>query len=141
MTTAADLRRRELGLIHQAKAALGLDDDTYRAMLSSVTAKPGKPGKRSAADLDWRERKLVLDHLKAKGAKSKPKSRPVASDKAPLVAKIRAQLINHPAGRKPDAYVDGISKRMFGVDNYTWCSLDQLDKIVQALAVDARRRG
>lgn len=135
MTTAADLRRRELALIHQAKTALGLDDDTYRALLERLT------GKRSAADLDWRGRKLVLDHLKAQGARPKSKARPVAPEKAPLVAKIRAQLINHPTGRLPDSYADGIAKQMFGVDNYTWCNLAQLDKLVQALAVDTRRRG
>ncbi len=150
MTTAADLRRRELGLIHQAKAALGLDDETYRTMLATVTAKPGKPGKRSAADLDWRERKAVLDHLKtvaagADGGRPKlprsPRAATVAPEKAPLVRKIRAQLINHPTGRKPDSYADGMSKQMFGVDKYTWCTPEQLEKLIQALAVDSRRRG
>ena len=134
--TPATLRNRELGQIHQSAAALGLDDATYRAMLHTVT------GKTSAADLDWRERKRVLDHLKAKGARPKAKSRPAVSpDRAPLVRKIRAQLINHPTGRLPDSYADGIAKQMFGVDNYTWCRPDQLETLIQALAVDARRRG
>ena len=136
MTTAAALRNKELGFIHSAAKALGMDDDTRRDLMERLT------GKRSAADLDWRGRKVVIEHLKAAGGKAPAKTRPtIAADKAPLVRKIRALLINHPAGRKPDSYADGISKQMFGVDNYTWCSLDQLHKIAQALAVDARRRG
>lgn len=134
--TASDIRKSELAMIHMAKAKLGLDDDTYRAMLESLT------GKTSAADLDFAGRKKVIDHLKASGFKptSKPGVRTMrpAKDKQDLIAKIRAQLIA--AGNKPDSYADGMAKRMFKVDRYEWCAAEQLHKIVQALAVDARRK-
>lgn len=139
--TPATLRNRELGLIHAAAKLLGLDDETYRDMLANITAKPGKPGKRSAADLDWRERRAVIEHLKGAGGGT-AKTRPaVPRERAALVRKIRALLINHPTGRLPDSYADGIAQRMFGVDNYTWCQPEQLHKLVQALAVDTQRRG
>lgn len=139
--TAADIRKSELAMIHMAKAQLGMDDDTYRSMLENVTKTSSNPGKRSAADLDDADRKKVIEHLKAKGFKVSKKGvrtmRP-APDKAELIAKIRAQLIT--ADNKPDSYADGMAKRMFKVDRYEWCNPDQLHKIVQALAVDARRK-
>jgi len=89
--TAQDLRRREIATIKVAQKQLGLDDDTYRAMLELVT------GKRSAADLTWQERKKVLDHLKTKGFKIKGQQpnqahKPLAQSKAALERKIGWQL-------------------------------------------------
>lgn len=130
-TTAHDLRRREIAMIKVGQKQLGLDDATYRDMLELVT------GKRSAADLDWAGRKKVLDHLKDKGFKSK--SRPAPADrKALLVSKIQAQLTSFNPQRS-DFYADGIAKRMFGVERYTWCDTDQLGKIVAALAYQQKR--
>ncbi len=128
-----DNRSREIAAIHTAKRDLGMDEETYRAMLKNLT------GFDSAASLDWRMRRKVLDHLKASGWQSKRRSTP-ASDKAPMIAKIRALLINHPTGAKSDAYADGIAKRMFGVQRMEWCDLGQLHKIIQSLEVDTRRR-
>lgn len=129
---ATDLRNRELAQIHVAKSQLGLDEDTYRAMLWTVARV------KSAADLDWAGRKKVLDHLKAKGfvMKSKRRATP-AKDKAGLVAKIRALLIA--AGNKPDAYADGMARRMFHIERFEWCDTAQLRKIIAALAIDAKR--
>ncbi len=132
---AQDVRRKEIAQIHVAKKELGLDDETYRAMLWAIARV------RSSADLDWEGRKRVLDHMKAKGWKNNSKRRPEpAKGKKALVGKIRALLINHSSGAKSDAYADGISQRMFGVEKFTWCDDSQLYGIVQALMVDARRR-
>lgn len=133
MATAADLRKRELAAIHVAKTQLGLDDDTYRAVLETLT------GKRSAADLDWAGRKKVLDHLKSKGFshQSKRRSDP-ARYKAALVSKIKAQLMSFTPPRG-DFYADGMARKMFGVERYTWCDTDQLHKIVAALSYAQKR--
>lgn len=64
--TAQTLRRRDLATIHLGKKALGLDDDTYRDMLYTVTRK------RSSADLDAHERGLVISHLVSRGFQPKP---------------------------------------------------------------------
>ena len=129
---SADIRKRELAQIHVAKAQLGLDDDTYRAMLWTVARV------KSAAELDWAGRKKVLDHLKAGGFKIKSKSRPApAASKAVLVAKIRAQLIA--LGNKPDAYADGMARHMFHIQRFEWCWPSQLGKIIAALAIQQHR--
>ncbi|MBE7186474.1 MAG: regulatory protein GemA [Methylobacterium mesophilicum] len=62
-----------LAAIHVAKKALGLDEDTYRALLSRTT------GKSSAADMDEAEREQVLAELRRQGFKgrSTPAKRPV----------------------------------------------------------------
>lgn len=52
-----------IALLHVAKRDLGLDDDTYRAVLERVT------GKRSAKDLSEAERRAVVDELKRQGFK------------------------------------------------------------------------
>lgn len=132
---AQDVRRNELAQIHVAKKDLGLDEETYRAMLWAIARV------RSSADLDWEGRKRVIDHLKAKGWKNKSKARPApAKDKKALVGKIRALLINHPSGARSDAYADGVAKRMFGVEKFTWCDYRQLYAIVQALSIDTERK-
>lgn len=131
---ASDIRKSELAQIHVAKSELRLDEETYRAMLWAVARV------RSSADLDWEGRKRVLDHLKAKGWKPKSKRRSAPrGNKQGLIGKIRALLINHPEGKKEDAYADGIARRMFKVDKYTWCNEEQLYKIVQALTMASRR--
>lgn len=133
MATAADLRKRELAAIHVAKTQLGLDEDTYRAMLVNLT------GKRSAADLDWKGRKKVLDHLKSRGFSHKSKRRAdPARYKADLVSKIKAQLMSFTPARG-DFYADGMAMKMFGVERYTWCEPGQLHKIVAALAYAQKR--
>lgn len=63
-------RKRELGWIHQGKAALGWSDDDYRYHLQQQT------GKTSAADLNASERAAVLRHLAACGWQRKQKDRP-----------------------------------------------------------------
>jgi phage gp16-like protein len=54
-------RLRDLALIHLAKGQLGLDEDTYRAMLRGVA------GVDSAGDLDAAGRARVLEHLRGRG--------------------------------------------------------------------------
>ncbi len=54
-------RKRELGHIHQGKAALQWTDDDYRYHLRNVT------GKASSADLDAAGRRKLLDHMAACG--------------------------------------------------------------------------
>jgi phage gp16-like protein len=129
------LRQRDLARIHLAKKRLDLDDNIYRAMLLDLTGKP------SAAEMDRRERWMVLQEMARLGAFSgRPHpGKPLAPtpEKAKLISKIEAQLAEE--GR-PWAYVNAMAKRMFGVDLVQWCHPDQLRKLVAALAYDARRQ-
>ena len=64
-------RKRELGLIHQAKAALHWSDDDYRYHLQQQT------GRASAADLDAAGRRKMIEHLASCGwASTTPATRP-----------------------------------------------------------------
>ena len=127
-------RNQQLSKIHIAKKDLGLDDETYRALLSRVT------GQSSAKDLSPLQVAKVLQEFgrlgwKSKQGRSKPKP---AADKAKLVGKIEAQLAE--AGR-PWEYGDGLAKRMYNVDRLEWLDAEQLGGVVAALAKDAKRHG
>ncbi len=132
----ARLRQRDLARIHLAKKQLGLDDETYREMLMSLT------GKSSAGDMNRHERWTVLQEVarlgtrvsEAQGHPGKPQA--PAPEKAPLLSKIEAQLAE---ADRPWAYANAMAKRMFGVDLVQWCHPDQLRRIVAALEYDARR--
>lgn len=56
-------RRTDLAKIHIGKKDLGMDDETYKAMLWTVARV------HSAADLDEAGRQAVLSHMVARGAK------------------------------------------------------------------------
>lgn len=124
-------RNAELAKIHLAKKQLGLDDETYRAMLWTLARV------RSAKDLDEAGRRTVLDHLRARGFKSKPKGRTTpADDREALIKKIRRQM---EVANVTSAYVDGMSKRMFKSDRFEWCNPDQLRRLVAALNYHIKR--
>lgn len=127
-------RNQQLSKIHIAKKDLGLDEETYRALLSRIT------GQSSAKDLDPLQVAKVLQEFERLGWKSKQgrgKPKP-AADKAKLVGKIEAQLAE--AGRPWD-YGDGLAKRMYNVDRLEWLDAEQLGGVVAALAKDAKRHG
>ncbi len=125
-----------LAKIHIAKAQLGLDDDTYRALLARVA------GVRSAKDLSPRQVGLVLAEFERLGwqptTNAGRKAPSPQRDRAKLVGKIEAMLAE--AGR-PWAYVDGMAQRMFQVDRVDWLDTEQLQRMIAALVYDARRHG
>ncbi|WP_160286851.1 gp16 family protein [Pseudomonas knackmussii] len=124
-------------LIQIARRQLGMDDDTYRAMLSRVA------GVTSSTKLSPRQVGLVLAELERLGwqstAKPVGRSAPQAApDRQPLVGKIEAFLAE--AGR-PWAYADAMALRMFEVERVEWLDCGQLGRLVAALAYDAKRHG
>lgn len=132
------LRSKDLARIHLAKKELGLDDDSYRDLLVSLT------GKSSSAELDARQRWTVLKELGRLGAKSGGEQkhypgRPARQkpSKESLISKIEAHLAD---AQRPWAYANGMAKRMFKVDQVQWCDEDQLRRIVAALEYDKKRR-
>ncbi len=142
--TNADTRRRELAAIHVAKKQLGLDDDTYRAMLWTL----GRV--ESAADLDHAGRQAVIEHLRRRGfVRAQPattqmsvpsdygKKPAVSPDKQPLVDKIEALLAD---AARPWNYARSMAKRMFKFDALEFATAAQLRSLVAALEYDRRRR-
>lgn len=137
MPAKPDPRNRDLGRIHILKKDLGLNDDQYRVLLWTIARVD------SSKDLDSYGRRQVIEHLEAHakraGLTRRPARQTAAPDKAPMVAKIRALLINAPGGARDDAYADAMAARMFRVERFTWCSHDELHRLIAALSVDARR--
>lgn len=134
MTTAPDLRKRELAQIHIAKAQLGMDDETYRAMLWTIARV------MSAADLDWAGRKRVLDHCKAKGfkvksAKKAKSTRPLASDDQSK--KIRALWLDlHESGTVRDPSEKALAayvKRVTHISALQWLNTYQASTVIESL--------
>lgn len=112
---AEAMRASDIKLIKMGQAALGLDDDTYRAMLASLCG-----GKTSAKDLDWRQRQDVINHMTSSGFVIK---RTHASSRAwdDSMSKLRAiwyALADVDAVQRPktveelDAAVEAWAKRM-----------------------------
>lgn len=139
---AADIRRRELAMIHMAKAELRMADDTYRDLLWTV----GRV--RSSADLDWVGRKKLLEHLRACGWKPRPAAkarptRPMADDAQSK--KIRAMwLALHGAGVVRDSSERALAsyvKRQTRVEALEWLHMDQAEKVIEALKKWAHREG
>jgi phage gp16-like protein len=79
-------RKRELALIHMAKAQLGLTREDYEHVLRAVT------GKTSAADLDAAGREKLLKRFKERGflVKAKAGSARAAFIREPQVKKLLA---------------------------------------------------
>ena len=134
-------RRAELAKIHIGAKRLLADDEAYRDMLEAVA------GVRSAAELDADGRRKVIDHLKACGATfgparpKRPRTRPEAEIE-PLLRKIDALCINHPGGRKPREWAEGILQQMTGNQRRApleWATPGRLHEVVQAIATDVRR--
>ncbi len=129
-------RNLQLSKIHIAKKDLGLDDETYRALLARVA------GVRSAKDLNPRQFGAVLAEFGRLGWESAStkkhgrKAPAAAPDRAKLVGKIEAFLAE---AKRSWAYADGMAMRMFKVERVEWLDPEQLKKMVAALTYDARR--
>lgn len=126
-----------LAKIHIAKQQLGLDDETYRALLARVA------GVRSAKDLNARQVGRVLAEFERLGWQPKPankgrKAPKPAPDRQALTSKIEAFLAE---AKRPWSYADAMALRMFKVERVEWCDGDQLRRLVAALTYDAKRHG
>ncbi|MDO9141471.1 MAG: regulatory protein GemA [Methylobacter sp.] len=130
--------KQQLAKIHIAKKQLGLDDDTYRALLMQLA------GVNSAKDLTSAGRASVLEHLKKVGFKGskvykgRPHNAGTKAANAKQLGKIEALLAD--AGR-PWAYALALAKRMYKKDALEFCDGRELAGIIAALAKDAAKRG
>jgi len=129
----SDLRKRELAQIHIGRAQLGMDEETYRAMLWTIARV------KSSAELDAWGRGAVLKHYHALGWRSKRRRHPgkVADPIANLMRKIEAQLADMGL---PWAYADSILLRMHLVESIRFAKPDQLRDVVAALTYEQERR-
>jgi len=124
------INNRKKALIHVAKSKIGMTENEYRDLLGSV-------GVKSSVNLNDRTFSTVMEHFKKLGFKPMRSKSPAGiKSKDRLLRKITALIIDL---GKTNNYVDAMSRHMFRVDAYRWCSADQLYKIVAALSKHQKR--
>lgn len=127
-----DKRTKLIQLIHIAKAKLGMDDATYRAILADIG------NASSSTKMTVSELEQVLEHFKKCGFKLVPKNKvnlPLATD--PQSKKIRALWLElHNIGVVKDSSEYALSRyahRVTGVDSLKWLNVDQASKVIEHL--------
>lgn len=123
-----DNRNAIMARIHIAKKELGMDDDTYRAMLHAAT------GHNSCKAMHISDLYKVMEHLKQLGYKPKTRKfgkrpNPAKPNKA-LMGKVEALLADRGLHWN---YAHAMAKRMFKIDKVNWLDADQLWRLVAAL--------
>lgn len=131
-TRMASQRRAQLAKIHIGKKDLGLDDDTYRDVLESVT------GRRSAGDLNYQQLNAVIDAFKSKGWNPvKRKRGGKRYRKTHNDAEVRMVYALWTAMREEKIVKaqtpDGFVKRMTGVENTEWLKPEDARVVIEAL--------
>lgn len=127
--TIRDNRKAALAQIHIAEKQLGMDRETYRAMLKTVT------GKDSCAAMSLMELHKVIHHLRRVGFKPKPRGRVSPKAQGKIVDVMRAIWIQmHQVGMVRDGSETALAhwaKRAssqrnggIGVDSLEWLEKD-----------------
>lgn len=133
-------RKRELALIHIGAQQLGMDRETYEAMLMGIARV------KSSADLDWAGRRKVLDHLAHVGW------RPGFNRESPRIRKLLALWSElHRLGAIEDRSARALNafcKRQTGVDHIRFIDLQpaHMETLIESLKswiarVQRERRG
>ena len=126
-----DKRKLLVRLIHVARRDIGMDEETYRSVLLSIT------GKASASSLGILQLEQVLAHMKKCGFKVRTNRqlRPLAGDAQSK--KIRALWLDlHQAGAVRNASEEALAafvKRMTGIDALQWLDSGQASQVIEEL--------
>lgn len=141
MKTGTAHRTAQLAAIHIAAKRLRLDRDTYVALLQRIA------GVDSAGKLDARGRHDVLVELGRLAGDGKVRARKgVPPPGAPVQVREELQAMTDKLGaiaaelNLPWNYLDGMAKRMFGVEKTVWLTAEQMHKLVAALAIHQKRQ-
>jgi phage gp16-like protein len=125
-----EARRRELAQIHIARKDLGLDEETYRALLWTCARV------RSAGDLDSAGRRRVIEHLKSRGWRPKRSRRsrfaadPLSRKALALWLGLRDRGLLEDAGNQALA---AFCKRVTGVEHLEWMNNRQVEAVIEGL--------
>lgn len=131
---AAELARREIQLIHVARQKVGMDEDTYRALLHD------RFGVASSTEMGWQQRKQLLDHFKTLGftavpSKKRPQSRPLAGDaQSTKIRELWLTLHGNGKVRNPsETALAAFVKRQTKVDALQWLTTKQASAVIEEL--------
>lgn len=123
-----------MAMVHCAKKDLGLEDETYRAVLHEVT------GHDSCRDCTDGELARVVEHFRARGWTPKKEGKRSSSPAVRLVWVLWGELRNAGALRNPSrAALRAYCKRMVQVEDPEWMNPDQLNIIIEGLKSWKRR--
>lgn len=120
-------------LIHIAKGQLGLDDDTYRHALHSVT------GQSSTKQMTIKQLNDVLDHFKAKGFKVKPakkagKVKQADDNQSKMIRSLWIQLHKVGKVRNPsEAALAKYVERQTGKSALQFLSTKDASRVIESL--------
>ena len=136
---APDPRRHKLALIHQGAKALGMDDDTRRALQLEIT------GRSSAADMNPQQLDAVIERLRALGFKPAARIGAVAGYKRKRVAKISAMWIQMAdegvVHNRSDAALIKFAARITHSARLEWADDAGLAGVINALQAMAAHHG
>ncbi len=126
--------KKQIQLIHIAKAKLGMDDEAYRALLHD------RCRVASSKDLTYAQASRLIDELKRKGGidprKGRPRNMGGRNSRDQQLRKIEALLT---VGGRPWSYVDALAQRICKVDKVAWVPNHELYKLIAALRRQAKR--
>jgi len=132
-------RRALLAKVHVAKKVLGLDDDTYRAVLLRVA------GETSAAKCSDAQLVALVKEFEAKGFTAKAKKPSPRPADHPLALKARAMWISlHQLGvvdNPSEPALEAFAQRQLGVAKLQWANQREGNKLIEALKAMAERAG
>jgi phage gp16-like protein len=130
----------QIKLVHVAKSAVKMDDDTYRALLERFGVASSKDRKLTLANyVETMDvfASLGFERRPAKRARKRPSTMGDPS-RGPMLSKVEAILTEF---RLPWDYADGIAKKVAGVDKVQWCNTRQLHSVLAALIYYQKRHG
>jgi len=141
-TAPGNIRQSELAKIHLAKKQLGLDDDTYRAVIERIT----KGRTDSSGEMTEAERLALLDEFARKGFRPAP---PISrqddwitiSPNHPGAAHLRKLLacayelerIGAVKTGSTKVWLRKFVKKITGVDSLQWLDATDCNKVIEGL--------
>lgn len=128
-------RTADLAKIHIAKKYLGLDDETYRAVLWTCARV------KSSKDLDFSGRAAVLKHFESRGwqpkikAKSKKKVSELCSEpQHKMIRGLWLELYNNGIVINSDeSAINRFIKNQTGIEHMQWLNTKQATSIINRL--------
>ena len=126
--TNAVLHNKQLAKIHVLKKQMGLDEETYRALLVE------KGGKSSAKDMTTAEKAKVIQWMAGYlYGKQVADEFPDRSSLGIAINELRRQMARH------GNYVGAIARRMFGNSDLRKCTVIELGMVLAALREQRQR--
>jgi phage gp16-like protein len=125
-------RAVELKKLHVAKLELAIGDDTWRIMCHRIT----RGRTTSSGEMNVRERRALIEEMKAKGFKEKPARQAKPLPKDPMVQKMLALWLElKAAGALRDASDKGLRRFANRIVKkpLEWMTTPEAAKVIEAL--------